>query len=260
MRDHRFGCTSPFPSATPFATSKSMGWRQAVTGLVGGLLLTAASLHAAPASAFVRSGKLEWTRLDTGTKYWDRHAEYDDELLTSMRRHTTLDIDRVWQATRPNDMEKLCSYPFVYSDNIAPLSKADAKNVAEYLRRGGFLLIDACGNSQINPDPVRFFDQQVAVLRNHFPNLRVKDLDPRHELFSIYFKMKEFPPKARPGSGGSWLDSRDFPLRGIYVEDRMIAIISLSGLQCGWAHYSRIPVAMECMQMVANIYVYAMTR
>jgi hypothetical protein len=228
------------------------------------LLLTGASvLHAAKPAAAERfkGGKLDWTRLNTGTAYWNRHSEWDSTLLGFMRANTSLNIDREWHATRPADLKQLCNYPFVYADNIASVPEAGARNLAEYLRRGGFLLIDACGNSSINPNPEVFFADQIKVLRKHFPELRVGVLKPDHEVFSIYFKMTEFPPQARPNDGGSWLDRYEFPLRAVFVGDRIVAMISLSGWQCAWAHIGGgEAAATNCMEMLTNVYIYAMTR
>jgi hypothetical protein len=224
-------------------------------------VINAATSKVAPDERF-RGGKVEWTRLDTGTPYWDRHSENDQALLGLMRKYSSLNISHEWKSTRADDLAELCTYPFVYSDNIAPLSEKAARNLTEYLRRGGFLLVDSCGNYQINPDPRRFFDAQIKLLRKYIPELRVVELAPEHEVFSIYFKMKEFPPRARPGDGGSWLDvNPTFPLRAVFSGERMIAIIGLNGFQCAWSfHSANVRVASDCMQMVTNIYIYAMTR
>jgi hypothetical protein len=218
---------------------------------------------AAPGAERFTGGKIEWTRLNTGSAYWNRHSDYDGELVGFIRANTSLNIDREWKATRPDDLTALCNFPFVYTDNIAPLSAAEARNLAEYLRRGGFLLIDACCASSVTPSPENFFDDQVKVLRKLFPNVRIGVLKPDHEIFSIYFKLKEFPPQVRPplSDNGTWANRLSFPLRAVFVGDRMIGVISLSGWQCAWSvHGYNIPVANACMQMVTNIYVYAMTR
>ena len=50
-----------------------------------------------------------------------------------------------------------------------------------------------------------------------------------------------------------------YGLYGIMIGNRMAGIISLSGLQCGWA---RVPAVeghyIDCMRMVVNIYIWAM--
>jgi hypothetical protein len=48
------------------------------------------------------------------------------------------------------------------------------------------------------------------------------------------------------------------PLRLLYAGDRVIGILSLSGMQCGWSGADHAPRAF--MMMVTNIYLYAITR
>jgi hypothetical protein len=36
-------------------------------------------------------------------------------------------------------------------------------------------------------------------------------------------------------------------------------MLSMSGLQCGWAHVGSPANAQECLQMMTNVYLYAIT-
>jgi hypothetical protein len=215
--------------------------------------LTGAAHAAAPVREPHRGGKVEWARLATAGAHWDRHAGSDERVLQLMRTESSLNIDGNWRSARVSRLPELCEFPFIFTDSIAPLSDEDSRNLAEYLRRGGFLLIDACRNRQINPNINRFLAAQIAQFKKQFPNSRVVTLEPSHAVFSIYFKMREFPP---------WRRTDSFePLRAVYVGDRMVAVISLVGLQCGWAGYGGAGNnAIECVQMATNIYFYAMTR
>jgi hypothetical protein len=218
-----------------------------------------AALDATPADRF-RGGKVEWTRLNTGHRYWDRHSNCDAMLLQLMREHTPLNIAGEWRATRADDLATLSTYPFVYAADISGLPEGAGKNLAEYLRRGGFLFIDCCINRRINPDPVKFAEAQRQVLAKHLANLRVVDLAPDHPVYFVYFKMTKFPPITRRDD--SWSKQAHFPLRALYVDDRIVGLISLGGLQCAWdmdAPGSRSE-GVESMQMATNIYLYAMTR
>src|SRR3954470_9412142 len=103
------------------------------------LVLLIASAGALPGAApkterFI-GGKIEWTRLITNSPFWNRHVNYDGELVSFIRTNTSLNIDREWKATRPSDLAALCNFPFIYTDSIAPLSDAEARNLGEYLRR-----------------------------------------------------------------------------------------------------------------------------
>lgn len=235
----------------------------AVFRLIACALLFAAGYVVAadqPATERYRGSKVEWTRLRTGQKYWNRHSEHDARLLGLMRAHTTLNIDDQWRPTHPGNLEELCNYPFVYADNIIFLKDDESRNLAEFLRRGGFLLIDACVNIDINKSPDAFLKGQLQVLARQFGELRVETLTPEHEIFSIYFKMTKFPPQTRTFNNGNWADGPTLPLRAVYADNRMIAVISLNGFQCGWALTSNEENAVDVIQMVTNIYIYAMTR
>jgi hypothetical protein len=218
------------------------------------LLSLAAPLRSAASvpNEKMRGSPVEWARLQTSGPYWDRHANSDPAVLVYLKRTTPLNLDSEWHAARASSLEELRHYPFIYSDNIANLSASEARNLAEYLRRGGFLFIDACRNKDINPDIPQFLEAQIKTLADQFPKLRVEVIAPQHELFSIYFKLTEFPPfRKRDGQ---------YPLRAAFVGDRMVAVIGLNGFQCGWAGYGDAQNATACAQMAANIYVYAMTR
>jgi hypothetical protein len=69
--------------------------------------------------------------------------------------------------------------------------------------------------------------------------------------------MTKFPPQTRSGSNPSWANGSTEPLRGVFLGDRMIAVISLSGFQCG---FGQNPNPGEVIRMVTNIYIHAMSR
>jgi hypothetical protein len=237
-----------------------IAFRHIVRGLLASVALAAGVRAAAPASEVFRGGKVQWARLQTASKYWDRHAENDHRLLTLMRNATSLNIEEVLGAADPKHLEKLCEYPFIFSENIAVLSDPELRNLAEYLQRGGFLLIDACGNVGVTPNPSVFFDRQIKMLRKIFPQLRIQTLEPAHEIFSIYFEMKERPPQTKTLGNKNWIDGPTIPLRAVFVDNRMIAVVSLNGFQCGWTGFGGPQNIVNSIQMVTNIYLYAMTR
>lgn len=204
------------------------------------------------AEAKFRGGKVEWARLVNGSPYWNRHAEADMRVIWMMQKHTSLDMAPRWQRASARSIEEMSRFPFLYTDTLAFLKPDETANLAEYLRRGGFILIDACRNKTINPDIQLFLRHQVDQLAAQFPNLRVGRLTEEHEVFSIYFRMRVFPP-FRESDGQE-------PLYALFDGGRIFGVISLNGWQCAWAGHHTWGHAMECMEMVTNIYIYAMTR
>lgn len=240
-------------------------WNFACGGLervglgVLGLLLLAVGLHAAgPSEEKFRGSRVEWVRLATSDPYWNRHANSDNQLLRLLKVTTTLNVRGPWRSVSAEDISALTAHPMIYAADVSVLGPNESKNFAEYLRRGGFVLIDACINLAINPDPRVFFLRQVALLKQQLPELQVVELPPEHEIFSIFFAIKGGPPMTRRPD--TWSKTETFPLRALMVKERMVGVISLCGLQCGWDEVSTQKAEIEAMKMATNIYIYAMSR
>ena len=221
-------------------------WLSFTTGIYG----------AVPADA-ANGAKVAWARLQTGSPYWNRHSERDVQVLQLMRKETSLEISETWHSARAASLEELCAHPFIFAESVAPLSEPELDQVTEFLRRGGFLLIDACVAVSINPDAQKFLQAQIQTLSRKITGLRVETLKPDHEVFSTYFKMTKFPPQTRSGTNPGWASGSTEPLRAIFLGERMIGVISLSGFQCG---FGQNPNPAEVIRMVTNIYIYAMSR
>ncbi|MBW8781793.1 MAG: DUF4159 domain-containing protein [Verrucomicrobia bacterium] len=224
--------------------------------IVAFTILCGHSQTPSPADTF-RGGKVEWARLKTDSRYWDRHAPRDSELLNFIRDNTSLNIDRAWYAATARNLDELCTYPFLFTDGVHSLgSETEVKNLVEYIHRGGFLMIDSCIAPPVNPTPDGFYSAESRALLRMIPGLRITPLPANHEVFSIYFKIKDQPPHTnmdRP----DWIA---YPMFGLYDGPRMIGVLSMSGLQCGWAHITTNENARTCMEMMTNIYLYAITR
>lgn len=206
--------------------------------------------------------KTQWVRLQTSKGEWDRHKNGDAKLLKMMGEQTSLNITPEWKSARATDPSALSPYPFIFAPSVATLTEVEAQNVAEYLKRGGFLLVDACINPTFNRDPRVFLQQQVAMLSSHLPGALGIELTPEHEIYSVYFKIQGGGPVTR--AKGSWSYANQFPLYAIKVEKRIVCVISLLGLACAWDGsgpdngFPEQP--MNAMKMATNVYVFATMR
>jgi hypothetical protein len=220
-------------------------------------LQTGASFAAAPAEP--RGGRVGWARLITPNAAWQRHAESDGILSRFIRTETSLNIDVTWYSADPAHVDKLCSYPLIFTNNLTDIQNPQhLGNVAEYLRRGGFLFVDSCINSSITRDPDRFLQRHIETFTRLFPQSKIRQLPADHEIYRRYFAMSETPPHSYMSSvyDPRW---HRHGLYGVSDGERMIALLSLSGLQCGWAGLQHPDNGPQCMRMAVNIYVYAMT-
>lgn len=207
-----------------------------------------------------RGGRVGWARLITPNAAWRRHAESDGILSRFIRTQTSLNIDVTWYSADPARIDQLCRYPLIFTNNLTDIQNPEhLANVAEYLRRGGFLFVDACINSSVTRDPDRFLQRHVETFTRLFPKAEVRPLPADHEIYRRYFPMSETPPHSYMGSvyDPKW---HRHGLYGVFEGERMIALVSLSGLQCGWAGQQHPDNGPQCMKMAVNIYVYAMTR
>lgn len=208
----------------------------------------------------MRSDRVGWARLQTPSEYWIRHTRGDPVLARFLRDNTSLNVDPTWYVADVEKLNELCKFPMLFSQGIGMITNTTAKaNLGEYIRRGGFLLIDSCINRGITPDPDRFLDAQVRVLAEILPEARVVELPSGHDIYHCYFTIPDGVPPHMFDS--DIYDARwaRHGLYGIMIGSRMVGLISLSGLQCGWDKMTNRPGLPEaCMRMVTNIYVYAM--
>jgi hypothetical protein len=219
------------------------------------------SVRAQGGDGVLRGGRVGWARLRTPDEYWERHSEEDYRLSGFIRRETSLNMDPTWYSVSVDSLEELCRYPFIFANSLAAVRSAQARsNLIEYFKRGGFVVVDACINKTINPDPAKFLANNKAVFTALIPGCEIKPLSPDHEIYTCFFTMTVKPPHTYHDAH---YDKRwaQHGLYGVYVKGRIASIITLSGLQCGWSGM-RAPSpnhAQECMEMMLNIYVYAMT-
>lgn len=219
------------------------------------------SLHAeASAGEERRGGHVQWARLKTDYVFWSRHVATEGRLLDYVRENTSLDIDATWAAADLGDLDSLTAYPFLYAEGIQTVRDAKAQgNLREYLLRGGFLLIDSCINPKVNPDPDAFLAGQIRRFSEILPRAVIRPIPAGHEIYRCFFTLRELPHSYMKAV----FDPRwaRHPLYTVQVDDRLVAIISLAGLKCGWSFPDNgLEHQIASMQMLVNIYTHALMR
>lgn len=215
----------------------------------------------------LRGDRVGWARLKTPSPHWKRHAGSDPVLMKFFRDETTLNIDPVWYAADANNLAELCQYPFLFSQGVGMVTDPASRNqLAEYLRRGGFLLIDACHDAKVTPDVDEFLRQQNEFFSATLPEARVEPLPTTHNIFRCRFEIPDGrPPHTFHGNIYDANKARH-GLYGLMIGARMVGVISVCGWQCGWDHVTEHPspsppgTDLACMKMLVNVYIYAMTQ
>lgn len=224
--------------------------------LLAGLVLAClmGGMHAGDLDS-LRGEQVGWARLKTANPWWRTHATTDPKLMRFFRQQTTLNIDPTWYIADVEDLRAMCAYPLLFSQSISMVSSSSGHaNLAEYLQRGGFLLIDACINPWARGEPREYIAEQERVLRECLPDVRFAALPNEHEIYRCFFKFSGGPPHTEDHQGWG-----DYGLYGVYLGTRMAGVISTSGLQCGWAGMKTVQGHDTlCMKMLVNIYLYAM--
>jgi hypothetical protein len=211
------------------------------------------------ATADPRGGRVGWARLITSDAGWGVHSDQDPKLASFIRSQTSLNIDPIWYSVRPSDLKELCAYPFVYVKDLTRVSDPSGEsNLQEYLRRGGFICVDPCTARFSAVETELFFEKHEKWFARLFPTAVIRTLPDAHEIFRCYFTVGVddlfTPDMIRAGA----VKPPQIGMRGVFEGDHLIAVISTSGLECGWPQTpQRMP---GCMKLIVNAYVYAMTR
>lgn len=217
----------------------------------------AAAMPAAAENA-PRGGHVQWARLNTGYEYWSRHTQTEPMLLNCVRENTSLGIDQRWAVADVHDMESLAAFPCAYAEGIQTVSGAVAQhNLREFLLRGGFLLIDACINPEVNPEPDVFLAGQARRFREILPSAKISRVPSGHAIYRSFFRLEKLPQ--------SFMDDvfdprwAKHPLYAVELEGPVVSIISLAGMKCGWSFSRDRPAhRIESMPMLVNIYAFAL--
>lgn len=243
-----------------FHSSRAMIRRSRLALLPFVLLLLSPCLVSGQDPEALRPEAVGWARLKTPSEYWRRHSDGDPTLMQFLRENTTLNIDPTWYVADVENLPQMCAYPLLFSQGIHMLNTPTSKaNLGEYMRRGGFLLIDSCINTNITPDPDEFMRRQIAMLAEILPEARVEELPPNHDVYNCFFQFPEGRPPHMFMANVYDPDWAKFGLSGVMIGNRMAGIISMSGLQCGWARMMQPPgYDITCMKMLVNIYIWAM--
>jgi hypothetical protein len=247
MCDH---CPPPRPiPETRRSFLRKVAGAAAAAGMMG---VTRAAAQEKP-PAVGRSG---WGRLITSSPYWTVHREQDPTLASFVRSETNLKIDPTCYPVDPGDLDRLCHFPLLFTNNLADVrDPRKLLNIREYLYRGGFIYIDGCVNANATPDGQLFLREHLGLFPHLVPGSEVRRLTADHPIFSSYFKLAEAELDSIGPNGSDRWAGVPPGLFGIFDDDRMVMLFSLDHLQCGWpesAHKQWLAT-----RQIANIYVYA---
>jgi hypothetical protein len=219
--------------------------------LGAGALLPFARAESIPTGAAPRGGRVGWARLVTASSSWSVHAGNDPELARFIREETSLNIDPTCYPVEPEKLDQLCAYPLIFTNNLTNVTNPQhLANLREYLHRGGFIYIDRCVNLSYSLEQETFYQRHLALFAQFLPGSVVRELPDTHEIYRCYFTTN---PKSRGATARNHSS-----IYGVFDGGRMVMLLSNANFQCGWPQSH--DHGAQSMRIIANIYVYAMTR
>ena len=168
------------------------------------------------------------------------------------------------------DHRKLFETPFVYiiADEAFELTEIERNNFGQYLRNGGFAVVD-------NGTPIHEFGQAEAALRQMLKDSLGADakflpIPNEHPLYHCFFDFDDGPPQgaelglvqtdatgATQGANLATMAKAVLYLEGIWLDDRLVAVYSDKGYAYKWKDMSNNEPQLR---IGVNMVVFALTQ
>jgi hypothetical protein len=199
-----------------------------------------------------------FTRLRYASGDWDVDERMPSNLLDSLVRYTTLEVEPREQVLELRDAAMLQA-PFCYlaGHRLVSFDADERRNFARYVENGGFVFVDDC-NHDIDGLFARSFEAEMADL---FGAGALRQLPNDHELYRAFFRFPDGPPTTGFELNG-WGDDlvHDY-LRGIEVGGRVGVLYSNKDYGCEWDYDWRNKrwLAEDNTKFGVNVVMYALT-
>jgi Domain of unknown function (DUF4159) len=190
--------------------------------------------------------KTEWTRArlrvpginrgrNSSINWTMDYPRSDRHLLEGIRRLTRIDTRSVEQVVELDGSDDIFMWPSLYAVEVGhwQIPDAQAKQLREYLLRGGFLMVDDFHGTYE-------YEVFLAGITKVFPDREIVDIDARDSIFHTIFDLDErfqVPGAQYLRSGRTYeKDGFDAHWRGIYDDQGrlMVAICHNMDLGDAW--------------------------
>jgi hypothetical protein len=155
------------------------------------------------------------------------------------------------------DDDRIFEYPFLYlcEPGYWTIGDEEAKNLREYLDRGGFILFDDFGNENE-------LLQLMLQMEKVYPDRQPEEIPNDHPIWNIFFEVDPVEAPAIVGGRGFFSKYDDQYLAYFDDAGRMIALANYNqdlGDGWEWPERSLADASTISFQMGINFIVYAMT-
>lgn len=192
---------------------------------------------------------------------WEVEPVGDENLLNHVREHTKIELTErgFWErVVEIDNSESMKTTPFLFMTGEVDFTftPGEREVMAEFFRRGGFLLADDCVSNVTNQR--YFYESLQREIPLILPGYAVKPLPREHE---IYHCMYDIPNHAAWWPPDEAVCRRRFPDAGMEFEGRLAVFLTAADIHCSWArrHPQGRAVFDQTVQMGTNVIVYALT-
>ncbi|MEO0223537.1 MAG: DUF4159 domain-containing protein [candidate division WOR-3 bacterium] len=178
---------------------------------------------------------------------WYNDPEVIPNLVKFIKKYINIDLDEKQAVVKPSSKE-IFNYPIVYMTGHGNVyfSEIDAKNLRDYLERGGFLYVD----DDYGLDS--YFRREIKKV---FPDKELEEVPLNHPIFNIYWKFDKLPKIHQH-------DGKPPKAYGIFIGERLVLLYTYeSNISDGWTdrHGDPPEVQETALKFGMNIVLYALT-
>jgi hypothetical protein len=220
-----------------------------------------------PQHPYARFARYRWGRLDWhegGTSWSQDYPRADRHFAAALRRLTRIHTRSVEQPVNPDDADDIYDWPWLCAGEMGDwkLTASQAKNLREFLLRGGFLMLDDFWG----PDEWDRFMESMQVVFPDRPIVEIEDSD------AIFHSVYDLDDRYRiPGMWGIRGQQRGRSegavphWRGIYDDKGRVMVAMCFNNDVGdsweWADEPEYPEKYSALgiRLGVNYVVYSMT-
>jgi hypothetical protein len=178
---------------------------------------------------------------------WYNDPEVIPNLVKFIKKYINIDLDERQAIVKPSSRE-IFNYPIIFMTGHGNVyfSEMDAKNLREYLERGGFLYVDDDYGLDIH------FRREIKKV---FPDKELEEIPLSHPIFHIYWKFDKLPKIHQH-------DGKPPKAYGIFIGDRLVLLYTYeSNISDGWTDRHGDPPEVQeiALKFGMNIVLYALT-
>jgi len=192
---------------------------------------------------------------------WDVEPRGDENLLRRVREVTNIRLtERTWaeRVVHIDDSERMKATPFLFMTGEVDFkfTPGEREIMAEFLRRGGFLLADDC----IANVPMQryFYDALRREVPLILPGHQLEPIRNDHEIYHCFYDI----PNGAPWWPNHEINARPrFPDLGLEFDGRLAIFLTAADIHCSWTqrHAAARAVFEEAVQLGTNIIIYALS-